>query len=93
MLLKARASASAKLQSLRQVIESEIELRRHSGPCIGCDQRPAHASAAGSLLLRFAGYCGEMRGAASLQLLQADSQPLLVLRDVALAAATDAACY
>jgi len=73
--------------------QSEIELRRHSGACIGCGKRPAHDSAAGSLLLRFAGYCGEMRGAASLQLLQSDTQPLLVLRDVALAAATDAACY
>ena len=72
---------------------SELELQRHRGSCIGCGGRPARAGAAGSLLLRFAGYCGELRGAASLQLLQDGAAPLLSLRDAALAPAAEAACY
>lgn len=72
---------------------SEVELRRYARHCIGCEPRPMRERGAGSLLLRFAGYCGELRGAASLQLAGADARPSLGLRDIALAAVADAACY
>lgn len=72
---------------------SEIELRRYASSCIGCEPRSVQERSAGTLLLRFAGYCGELRGAASLQLAGADARPLPGLRDIALVAVADSACY
>lgn len=72
---------------------SELELRRFHASCIGCAARAGADQAAGTLLLRFAGYCGELRGAASLQLALPGATKLLAMRDIALGPASDSACY